>query len=38
VICSDHGTTYGEDGFHGHRVAHPQVWNVPYAEFVLTQT
>jgi hypothetical protein len=35
VICSDHGTAFGEDGFHGHRVAHPAVWTVPYAEFVL---
>jgi hypothetical protein len=37
VICSDHGTAYGEDGFSGHRLAHPSVWNVPYAEFVLPQ-
>lgn len=35
VICSDHGTAYGEDGYVGHRVAHPVVWTVPYAEFVL---
>ena len=35
VICSDHGTAYGEDGFQGHRLAHPVVWTVPYAEFVL---
>jgi hypothetical protein len=35
IVCSDHGTTYGEDGYHGHRLAHPAVWNVPYAEFVL---
>lgn len=35
IICSDHGTAYGEDGFTGHRIAHPVVWNVPYAEFVL---
>lgn len=34
VLCSDHGTAYGEDGYHGHRVAHPVVWTVPYAEFV----
>ncbi len=37
VVCSDHGTCYGEDGFWGHRLAHPCVWNVPYAERVLTQ-
>ena len=36
VVCSDHGTAYGEDGYHGHRLAHPVVWDVPYAEFVLT--
>jgi hypothetical protein len=35
IICSDHGTAYGEDGYHGHRLAHPVVWTVPYAEFVL---
>lgn len=31
VIASDHGTAYGEDGYHGHRLAHPAVWTVPYA-------
>jgi arylsulfatase A-like enzyme len=35
VVCSDHGTAYGEDGHFGHRVAHEVVWNVPYAEFML---
>lgn len=35
IICSDHGTAYGEDGFVGHRLAHPAVWDVPYAEFVM---
>lgn len=35
IVCSDHGTTYGEDGYHGHRLAHPVVWTVPYAEFLL---
>lgn len=30
ICCSDHGTTYGEDGFFGHRLAHSNVWNVPY--------
>lgn len=35
IVCSDHGTLYGEDGHTGHRVAHPVVWTVPYAEFVL---
>lgn len=35
ILCSDHGTAYGEDGYHGHRLSHPVVWTVPYAEFVL---
>jgi hypothetical protein len=35
ILCSDHGTAYGEDGYTGHRLAHPVVWTVPYAEFVL---
>lgn len=34
-IFADHGTAYGEDGYQGHRLAHPTVWTVPYAEFVL---
>ncbi|HEY3873042.1 MAG TPA: STM4013/SEN3800 family hydrolase [Actinocrinis sp.] len=37
VVCSDHGTLYGEDGLFGHRVAHPLVWTVPYAQFVLSR-
>ena len=35
ILCSDHGTAYGEDGYYGHRIAHPVVWTVPYAEFIL---
>lgn len=35
VVTSDHGTTFGDDGFHGHRLAHPAVSDVPYGEFVL---
>jgi hypothetical protein len=35
VLCSDHGTAYGEDGYVGHRLAHPVVWDVPYAELLL---
>ncbi|KKZ70516.1 STM4013/SEN3800 family hydrolase [Streptomyces showdoensis] len=35
VVCSDHGTAYGEDGFTGHRLGHESVWNVPYAHFIL---
>lgn len=34
IICSDHGTAYGEDGYYGHRLAHEVVWTVPYMEFV----
>jgi len=32
IICSDHGTLYGENGFTGHRVGHEHVYTVPYAE------
>jgi len=35
LLMSDHGTAYGEDGYNGHRLAHPVVWTVPYAEFLL---
>ncbi|MFC6593217.1 STM4013/SEN3800 family hydrolase [Deinococcus lacus] len=35
IVCADHGTCHGEDGYWGHRVAHPLVWTVPYMETVL---
>lgn len=35
ILCSDHGTAYGDDGWSGHRLAHDSVWTVPYAQFVL---
>ncbi len=35
VVCSDHGTTYGDDGYTGHRLGHEAVWTVPYAHFFL---
>jgi len=35
IVCSDHGTAYGDDGYVGHRLAHPCVWDVPYAELIL---
>jgi sulfatase-like protein len=35
VVCADHGTAYGEDGHYGHRLNHPVVTTVPYAEFFL---
>jgi hypothetical protein len=38
IICSDHGTAYGEDGYFGHRISHKVVFTVPYAEFILELT
>lgn len=35
IVCSDHGTAYGEDGYRGHRLAHDIVWTVPYAHGVV---
>ncbi|NLV79535.1 MAG: sulfatase-like hydrolase/transferase [Rhodococcus sp.] len=35
IVCSDHGTAYGDDGFDGHRLAHDCVWTVPYLHTVL---
>lgn len=35
IVCSDHGTAYGDDGFTGHRLGHECVWTVPYAHFFL---
>lgn len=35
IVCSDHGTAYGDDGFTGHRLGHESVWTVPYAQFTL---
>jgi hypothetical protein len=35
IVCSDHGTAYGEDGHVGHRIGHETVWTVPYGEFVI---
>ncbi|MEW2544459.1 STM4013/SEN3800 family hydrolase [Streptomyces sp. NPDC047002] len=35
VVCSDHGTAYGDDGWSGHRIGHASVWTVPYAHFFL---
>ncbi len=33
LFCADHGEAYGEDGRYGHRIAHPSVTTVPYAQF-----
>lgn len=35
IVCADHGTCFGEDGYWGHRLAHPLVLNVPYGELLL---
>lgn len=37
IICSDHGTAFGEGGRHGHRFNHDVVLNVPYAEALLSR-
>ncbi|MCP4691633.1 MAG: metalloenzyme domain-containing protein [Desulfobacterales bacterium] len=37
ILCSDHGTAYGEDGHQGNRVGHEVVYTVPYAEIVLPE-
>lgn len=37
IACSDHGEAYGEDGYHGHRIGHSVVWEVPYAHAILPQ-
>ncbi|MFC3572120.1 STM4013/SEN3800 family hydrolase [Streptomyces yaanensis] len=38
IVCSDHGTAYGDDGYTGHRIGHESVWTVPYAHFLLDHT
>ncbi len=35
VALSDHGTCYGENGYHRHCVAHEVVYTVPYKHFIL---
>lgn len=35
IICSDHGTAYGEDDYSGHRIGHPSVWDVPFATCII---
>ena len=37
IVCSDHGTAYGEDGYTGHRIGHEVVWTVPYGEFTMSR-
>ncbi len=35
ILCSDHGTLYGEDGFTGHRIGHEAVYTVPYSHLLI---
>jgi len=35
VVCGDHGECLGEDGFWGHGIGHPKVFEVPLAIFRL---
>jgi hypothetical protein len=37
IICSDHGSAFGDDGYRGHRLGHPAVWDVPYMQAILPQ-
>ena len=37
ILCSDHGTAYGENGYSGHRVSDETVWTVPYFEGVISE-
>lgn len=37
ILCSDHGTCYGEDGYQFHCVSHPKVYEVPYKQFILNK-
>ncbi|WP_299674321.1 STM4013/SEN3800 family hydrolase [uncultured Dokdonia sp.] len=34
IVCSDHGTAYGEDDHWGHRNGHDVVMKVPYLEYL----
>lgn len=36
IVCSDHGTAYGDGDYEGHRLAHDCVLTVPYAHFILS--
>lgn len=35
IVCADHGTAYGENGYYGHRVGHSSVWDVPFATTII---
>lgn len=35
ILCSDHGTCYGEDGYYFHNISHEVVYTVPYKQFFI---
>lgn len=35
IVCSDHGSCYGEDGYYFHCHSHEIVWTVPYKHFFI---
>ncbi len=35
ILCSDHGTCYGEEGYYFHCLSHEIVYTVPYMHFFL---
>lgn len=35
ILCSDHGTCYGEEGYNFHCLSHEVVYTVPYKHFIL---
>ncbi len=35
IACSDHGTCYGEDGYHFHCLSHEITYTVPYKHFII---
>ncbi|SNT24920.1 Sulfatase [Anaerovirgula multivorans] len=35
IVCSDHGSCYGEDGYNFHCLSHEIVYTVPYKHFFL---
>ncbi|MDO4711263.1 MAG: STM4013/SEN3800 family hydrolase [Peptostreptococcaceae bacterium] len=35
ILCSDHGSCYGEDGYRFHCHSHEIVWTVPYKHFFI---
>lgn len=37
IVCGDHGTAYGEEGYYGHRISLDVVTTVPFTTFELPQ-